>query len=433
MSLTTGVLKLFDRQLDRMVRTRVRVLARPRSSFRVCGMTGLVSAVLLATMLIGSRGLTLWPMAAIVLSAVATFFALAMLTKVVTGQEKLIYYHHEIAVLSVAAVTLWLLRRPVLPYLDATLLGVGLFLVCGRVGCLMVGCCHGRPCRCGVRYGADHVAEGFTRHYVGIRLFPIQAVESLWALGVVIIGTTMVLAGSPPGTALAWYIVTYDVGRFCFEFARGDSDRPYHMGFSEAQWISLVLTWAVVWAERRGVLPDVRWHVAAAALLTAGASLVAARRRLKQSVGESYRLSHPRHVRSLAEALDLLYSASGAPVVGSLAQDLHAQPVFLARTCQGVSMSHGCIRRPNGMLEHYTLSGSGAGGMSPATAAIVAGLIARLRHVDEARPRELVPGKGGVYHFLVHPPPCSPGTGDDGPPGIAPATASSTMQEEVTT
>ena len=35
-------------------------------------------------------------------------------------------------------------RRPS-PYLDATALGLGAFLACGRVGCTLAGCCHGRP------------------------------------------------------------------------------------------------------------------------------------------------------------------------------------------------------------------------------------------------------------------------------------------------
>ena len=42
------------------------------------------------------------------------------------------------------------LELPVLPYLDLTCLGLGIFLVCGRQGCLMVGCCHGKPCGWGI-------------------------------------------------------------------------------------------------------------------------------------------------------------------------------------------------------------------------------------------------------------------------------------------
>ena len=71
-----------------------------------------------------------------------------------TGEERIIYYRHEIAVMVVAALLLWLLRQPLLPYLDVTILGIGMFLTCGRMGCFMVGCCHGRPHDWGVCYRA---------------------------------------------------------------------------------------------------------------------------------------------------------------------------------------------------------------------------------------------------------------------------------------
>src|SRR5439155_22019386 len=101
-------------------------------------------------------------------------------------------YHHEIDVMINAALLLWLLGQPLLPYLDLTILGIGMFLACGRVGCLMVGCCHGRPHSWGVRYKQEHADAGFAPYYVGVRLFPIQAVESLWVLSIVIVGNFFV-------------------------------------------------------------------------------------------------------------------------------------------------------------------------------------------------------------------------------------------------
>ena len=54
--------------------------------------------------------------------------------------------------IAVATVLLSLLDAPVLSYLDVTVLSLGLFLAWGRLGCLMAGCCHGRPQNWGVRY-----------------------------------------------------------------------------------------------------------------------------------------------------------------------------------------------------------------------------------------------------------------------------------------
>src|SRR5262249_13303963 len=43
-----------------------------------------------------------------------------MATKIIAGEEQFIYYYHEIAVIIVATIALWLLRQPTLTFLDAT-------------------------------------------------------------------------------------------------------------------------------------------------------------------------------------------------------------------------------------------------------------------------------------------------------------------------
>jgi hypothetical protein len=297
-----------NRSLDRVVRPELRLLRWQVSAFKSCGYIGLALAVLLAAILVAFQNLSLWVLACIIVSAVLTFLGLALFTKVLTGEERLVYYHHEIAVVSVAAGLLWLLHEPTLPYLDVTILGIGTFLVWGRIGCLMVGCCHGRPYPWGVCYCSEHVRAGFTAYYVGVRLFPIQAVESLWVLGIVLVGTGMVLGRRAPGEALAWYIVTYDVGRFHIEFLRGDPKRPYRWGFSEGQWISVLLTAAVVWAELSGVLVLHIWHAAALTWLMLTMIVVALERRWHQNPG--HQLYHPAHVQELAAALEQVSNAA---------------------------------------------------------------------------------------------------------------------------
>ena len=127
-----------------------------------------------------------------------------MATKIVTGRESLVYYHHEVAILSVSAGLLTSVGLPVLPYLDVTALGLGVFLVCGRCGCLMVGCCHGKPFRWGLRYSEAHAREGFPAAcYVGARLFPVQALEALVVGTIVSACAIAVLRGAAPGTAVS--------------------------------------------------------------------------------------------------------------------------------------------------------------------------------------------------------------------------------------
>jgi hypothetical protein len=236
--------------------------------------------VALALSLTAARGRSLLVMLAVVATAVATFLALAMLTKVITGRETLTYYHHQVAVLATATLLLAVAGQPILPYLDQTILGVGLFLAGGRIGCLLVGCCHGRPASWGVRYGEAHAAAGFPVYLVGVRLLPVQVAESLWVLAVVAAGTALMLAGAAPGVALAWYISAYAVGRFFLELARGDAGRVYLLGFSEAQWTSLAMPAAVLAGTAAGMLPLQRWGAAGTAVLTCATALVVGRRAL---------------------------------------------------------------------------------------------------------------------------------------------------------
>jgi hypothetical protein len=385
--------------LDRLIRPEIHALHRAWPSFKVCGYSGLALAILLTTGLAAYLGWASWVMEIIILIGMLTFLSLAMLTKIVIGYERLTYYHHQIAVLAMAAFFLWLVRQPMLPYLDATTLGVGLFLACGRVGCLMAGCCYGRPVRWGVRYGPAHVAEGFPACLAGVRLFPIQAIESLWVLGIVLVGAALMVNRQPAGTALAWYIVAYGVGRFCFEFLRGDADRPYWRGFSEAQWTALITVSAVAAAGWGGSLPFQVWHVGAAIGLAAVMIAVALWRRWEPN--HLFQLLHPRHIEQIAEALDKLVDLSQAQwvVEGKLPAGSQLHLVPMTSTALGLELSAGYVEREGRCLYHYTLSHRGRH-LTHTAAGALGELIVRLRH-PASRP-EVIPGRqAGIFHVLI--------------------------------
>jgi prolipoprotein diacylglyceryltransferase len=395
------LIEILNSRLDRLVRSEIRVFRRFRPAFQVCGYTGLALAVLVALALATRLGLSLVVIAALILAAVLTFFGLVMATKIITGEERIIYYHHEIAVMVVAAFLLWLLRQPILPYLDVMILGIGAFLVCGRVGCLMVGCCHGRPHRLGVCYREEHADAGFTPYFVGVRLLPVQAVESLWVFCIVTTGVTFVLNGHPHGAALAWYVVAYDLGRFCFEFLRGDPDRSYLWGFSQPQWISLLLLCGVVWAEVAGVLPFHLWHVAATACMALAMTAISLERCFSRTA--RHRLLHPRHIKEVAEAMELASSpATETKAAGqwTVLPRKDSVPIHIRHTSLGIQISGGKVGDAAGDTYHYTLS-CRDGGMTEETARILAGLILQLRRTICAG--EFVKGNRNVFHLLIHP------------------------------
>ncbi len=395
---------VLDRFLDTLVRPEIQVFHRSWPSFRVCGYIGLACAILLTSGLTTYMGLSIRVMAGIVVAAVLTFLGLVMDTKIIVGEEQIVYYHHEVAVMIVTAVLLWLLHQPILPYLDVTILGIGMFLVCGRIGCLMVGCCHGRPHRWGVRYRAEHAAAGFTPYYVGIRLFPIQAVESLWVFCIVLVGMALALSSQPPGTALAWYVVSYDLGRFCFEFMRGDPERPYLWGFSEAQWISFVLVCVVVAAELSGFIAFQPWHIGAIVGLALTMIGVALHRRFQKTA--RHRLLHPHHVKQVAQAIEQASewkpdASSNVPWTIMPPRHFNPAEVRVAQTSLGIQISASQTRRGADCVYHYALS-CRDGSMTEEAARTLADLMLLLTHASASN--ELVKGNQGVFHLVVYPP-----------------------------
>jgi hypothetical protein len=379
--------------LDNLIRPHMHLLGRKWSMYQICGYSGLTLAVILAMALVMLQDLSPVVMAAITLSAVITFLALAFATKLLTGQELLIYYHHEIAVLMISALLLYLLGQPVWDYLDITILGIGTFLVCGRLGCLMVGCCHGRPHRWGVCYSKTHAAQGFTTYYVAVRLFPIQALEMLWVLGIVLVGIYQVLTGQAPGTALAWYVIVYDIGRFGFEFMRGDPSRPYWLGFSEAQWISVGLMAAVAVLELAGIIPLTAWHVAATMVLM----LIMLGLSLFRHFGSdaTYRIVNVRHIKQIAEVLAL---SKKTPASSGAYQWPQFDKINVGRTLLGIQISTDRLPTATHPICQYTLSNRN-GTLSARNADELARVILQLNH--PGAPHQMVQSHPGIFHLLI--------------------------------
>ena len=168
--------------LRQLPRTHLQVSSHRIPCFQLWGCTGLFAAILWGQLGARAVGLSPWIVAGLAVASAVTSLALATITKVIVGEERLTYYHHEIAILSVAGALLVILQQPVLPYLDILLLGIGVFLAFGRIGCFLTGCCHGRPHEKGVAYLPEHAEEGFPAYLVGVRLFPIQLFRVRWGL-----------------------------------------------------------------------------------------------------------------------------------------------------------------------------------------------------------------------------------------------------------
>ena len=354
----------------------------PISTFQICGVAGFAAAIAVGLVSGAHLGLSVGSIAVLGGAAVLSFFVVAIATWASLGVERLVFYRHEIVVLAVVALASAASGRRALVYLDVATIALGVFLAIGRIGCAMVGCCHGRPARFGLRYGDDHAAAGFAWWLVGVPLAPVQVIES--AAVALLTGVAAVWlwsGGAPPGGVLARQLVCYALLRFALELARGDVERFAWLNLSEAQWTAVALAVGVAAAERAGVLPASVWHGGAAAILLGAAVLTILRPRRA-------RLLAPAHVAEIARAL----------------RDEHggaSTNVHVLATSLGVRLSASALPdAPSAGRHLYTLSGVDARG-----ARSLASLILLLRRPVVAASRsELLETRAGIFHLILRPP-----------------------------
>jgi prolipoprotein diacylglyceryl transferase len=161
--------------------------------------------------------------------------------------------------------TLWYARRyrmPAWKVLDIFTIGLALGQVFGRLGCLMAGCCFGKPtdCACGVCLYGDNLPPSLR----GVPLHPTQLYE---AAGVFVIfcGLLQVFRHrSFDGQIFLGFFIAYPLLRSSIECFRGDEDRGFVLGglLSTSQFVSiLIFIPAAVWygVRRRSVAPCVRF------------------------------------------------------------------------------------------------------------------------------------------------------------------------------
>jgi prolipoprotein diacylglyceryltransferase len=315
----------------------------------------------------------------------ATFFVLAVLAKLATGGETIVYYHHEIAILFVCSIALRLLQVPVLPYLDITIIGIATFLAFGRIGCFSVGCCHGKPAKNGVIYSYGHVKAGFTAYYEGVPLFPIQLAESLFVFCTIITAVFLLLTHTTPGTVLILYTVLYGAFRFVIEFFRGDPERPYWKGLSEAQWTTLfliALSFALAFA---GYFPLYIWHLIVTAALLAFSLFLVLQHNTKSEI------FMPRHVRQIARVLnepqDTTTNSKHNP----------ASFVYIHKTGLGLHLSKTQLVGDAAVQTCYTVSFTGK---APLSYRIVEGLAVLIKQLQKhSEPFRIIEKQKNIFHI----------------------------------
>lgn len=127
-------------------------------------------------------------------------------------------------------------KLPINDFIDIVTPVIPLFHFFGRIGCFLVGCCYGIESHIGFTY--DHSLVESANH---VNRFPIQLVEATFNLGLFIFLYYLYKKDKMKGKLLGLYLFLYPIGRFIFEFFRGDEYRGFLLGLSTSQIISIFL------------------------------------------------------------------------------------------------------------------------------------------------------------------------------------------------
>lgn len=341
--------------------------------------------------------------------AVLGMIFLALMTTVITGAEVYNFHHYFVMVVSAAALTLWLMGQPVLRGLDVVVVAVGVTYAIGRFACLRGGCCYGKPHAWGVCYPAEYLQHGFPPGLLGVKLFPSQIVESLCMLITTAVAVALLLRNAQPGSAFAWFIVLYSIGRFFSDFYRLEAGFCVR-GLSEAQIAAIVMTSVVVGLEQLGLLPFHSLHAAAALLL-----VVIGLARVLSTSGDKLLFTSD-HVVEIANAVKRAETRGMTVRREGTAEDGVDQGTKLVndngngfkkgvskldvvnveRTSLGLLISAGQISTDGRSLAHYCISREGT--LTDSTARSLAKLIS---HICGCPGEESLIKRAEVFHVVI--------------------------------
>jgi phosphatidylglycerol---prolipoprotein diacylglyceryl transferase len=154
-----------------------------------------------------------------------------------------VFYGGLIAAVTVALLYLRRHKLPLWTTTDVFAPGIALGHVVGRLGCLMAGCCFGRPTS--VPWAVtfrDPAAMANVGTPLGVPLHPTQLYEAGAEALILALLLTFEHRGRPfPGRTFWSYLLLYGLSRFVIEFYRGDSRGLVFNVLSTSQFVSVIL------------------------------------------------------------------------------------------------------------------------------------------------------------------------------------------------
>ena len=125
-------------------------------------------------------------------------------------------------------------------FLDEVLVLAPVWHAFGRLGCLLAGCCHGRPTDLPWGIVFRDPTSGVPAAWLGVPLHPTQLLEAAGDALIVLLLYRLAGRKGPAGLVTAAYFASYGALRFFIEFLRGDTV-PLVLGLTAGQGLGLSL------------------------------------------------------------------------------------------------------------------------------------------------------------------------------------------------
>jgi phosphatidylglycerol:prolipoprotein diacylglycerol transferase len=153
----------------------------------------------------------------------------------------LVYYGGFIGAAATGIIYILWGKMPLWKTLDVLTPSVALGSVFGRVGCLLNGCCYGRPTD--VSWAITFTnpqARDLSGTPLNVPLHPTEIYDALLNFGLYLFLAWLFRRKKFDGQVFATYLLCYAVTRSIVEYFRGDyTGLHYHLGLTPAQWISV--------------------------------------------------------------------------------------------------------------------------------------------------------------------------------------------------
>jgi phosphatidylglycerol:prolipoprotein diacylglycerol transferase len=154
-----------------------------------------------------------------------------------------VFYGGLIAAVAVALLYMRRHKMPLWTTADVFAPGIALGHIVGRLGCLLAGCCFGKPASVpwAITF-TDPAAMANVGTPLGIPLHPTQLYEAGAEAAILLFLLAFERRGRPfPGRTFWSYMLLYGVSRFVIEFFRGDPRGMVFDTVSTSQFVSVLL------------------------------------------------------------------------------------------------------------------------------------------------------------------------------------------------